>query len=173
MAESRTGDGSAGAPSEPTDATPPGIGGWSDRVLGLVALLIGIAYTIEARTFEVTAFGGGPVGPKTLPTGVGLLFCALAAYLVFRPDDGEPRWPTREAAWPIVLVVVSSYIYGRVMEPIGFIPASTAMTIVIGLLFKAPPRRLIPLSVLFPVVLAFIFNNWLELQLPDGWWGGF
>jgi putative tricarboxylic transport membrane protein len=92
--------------------------------------------------------------------------------LIVRPD-GEARWPTRSAAWQIALVVASSYVYGQVMEPVGFILASTAMTIVIGMLFKAPARSLVPLSLLFPIGLAYVFNNLLELQLPAGWWGGF
>ena len=141
-------------------------------MLGLVCLALGIWYIFEARTFDGTAFGSGPVGPKTLPTGVGILFAVLALYLVIKPDS-NPRWPTANAAWQIGLVVACSYVYGRVMEPIGFIAASTVMTIIIGLLFRAPPKRLVPLSVVFPVLLAFVFNNWLELRLPAGWWGGF
>jgi len=150
----------------------PHSGRWSDRVLGLVCLGIAVWYTFEARTFEVTAFGSGPVGPKTLPTGVGVIFGALALYLLFKPDP-SPRWPTARANWQVGLVVVSSYVYGRLIEPVGFILASAAMTIVIGLLFRASPKALVPLSVAFPVVLAFVFNNWLELRLPAGWWGGF
>lgn len=141
-------------------------------MLGLVCLAVGIWYTIEARTFDGTAFGSGPVGPKTMPTGVGILFCALALYLVVKPD-GEPRWPTARAGWQIAVVVVASYLYGRIIEPVGFIFASFAMTLIMGLLFKAPAKKLVPLALVFPVVLAFIFNNWLELRLPAGWWGGF
>jgi putative tricarboxylic transport membrane protein len=146
--------------------------GWSDRALGLVCLAIAAWYTSQARTFEVTAFGAGPVGPKTLPTGLGLLFGALALTLVVRPDP-EPVWPIRRAWWQIALVLACSYVYGQVLDSVGFIMASAVLTVILGLLFKAPPRRLVPLAVLFPTALAFIFNNWLELQLPDGWWGGF
>lgn len=146
--------------------------GWSDRVLGLVCLAIAIWYTAEARTFEGTAFASGPVGPKTLPTGIGLLFGALSLSLIVRPDPA-PRWPTSTAWWQIGLVLVSSYLYGQILDSVGFIVASAAMTIIMGMLFRAPARLLVPLSVIFPTVLAFVFNNWLELRLPAGWWGGF
>lgn len=171
MSESTPSTGSADGHSTAAGGTLRA-GGWSDRILGLVCLAIAIWYTFEARTFDGTAFGSGPVGPKTMPTGVGVLFGALALYLIIKPDRG-PRWPTARASWQIGLVVLSSYIYGRVMEPIGFIASSAVMTIVIGLLFRAPPKTLVPLSVVFPVALAFVFNNWLELRLPAGWWGGF
>jgi putative tricarboxylic transport membrane protein len=147
--------------------------GWSDRVLGVVCLAGAIWYTIEARTFDGTAFSSGPVGPKTLPTIIGVIFGALAIYLIVKPDRVRPRWPTAAAWWQIGLVVLCSYVYGRIIESIGFIVASILMTLVIGVLFRAPVRRLVPAAVIFTVVTAYIFNNWLELRLPAGWWGGF
>ncbi len=147
-------------------------GGWSDRALGLVGVVLAVVYTVKARTFDGTAFSSGPVGPKTLPTGVGFLFGMVSLYLIIRPDQ-NPRWPTQRAWWQIGLVVGCSYIYGQILERVGFIGASAAMICVIGLLFGAPLRRLLPLSVIFPAVLAFVFNNWLKLSLPAGWWGGF
>lgn len=173
---------SVAASDESSEHDPPGepgasgsglmSGGWSDRVLGLVCLVIAIWYTAEARTFEGTAFSSGPVGPKTLPTGVGLLFGGLSLSLIAKPDP-SPAWPTSKAWWQIGLVLATSYLYGQILDSVGFIVASAVMMIVLGLLFRAPPRLLVPLSVVFPTLLALVFNNWLELRLPDGWWGGF
>jgi len=59
------------------------------------------------------------------------------------------------------------------LEPLGFIIASTILAVVIGLFFNGPVRKLAPLALVFAIVVAFIFNNWLELRLPIGWWGGF
>jgi putative tricarboxylic transport membrane protein len=140
--------------------------------LGVVCLALAVWYTIEARTFEVTAFGSGPVGPKTLPTGVGLLFGALALAVILKPD-GPTAWPSRSAWLQIGVVLASSFFYGQLIQPVGFIVASAAMMLVLGMLFKAPLRLLAPLSLAFPTALAFIFNNILELRLPAGWWGGF
>ena len=47
------------------------------------------------------------------------------------------------------------------------------MAVIIGVFFRGPILKLVPLSFVFSVVIAFIFNNWLELRLPAGWWGGF
>lgn len=157
----------ASAPGQTTTAP-----GWSDRVLGLACLVGAIWYTVEARTFDGTGFGSGPVGPKTLPTGIGILFGVLALVVMVRPDPAA-RWPSKTAWWQIALVLISSYVYGQLIEPVGFIVASAVMTIIMGLLFRAPARLLVPLSFAFPTVLAYIFNNWLELRLPAGWWGGF
>lgn len=160
--------------SDPVDVddVPEEGGRWSDRIFGLICLLIAIVYTIEARTFDGTAFGSGPVGPKTLPTGLGVLFGVFALVAIVRPDI-SPTWPGRAAGWRIALVVGFSYVYGQIMSPVGFIIASAFMTVLLGFLFDAPLKKLLPLSILFPTVVAFIFNNWLELQLPPGIWGGF
>ena len=171
MAESPSSSSPSAAEGESGDGGES-VGHLSDRVLGGVCLIGAIWYTATARTYEGTGFGSGPVGPKTLPTGIGILFGALALYIMFRPDP-SPTWPGRKTAGPIILVVAASYAYGQIIEPVGFILSSAAMIIVIGLLFRAPLAKLLPLSVAFPVVLAFVFNNWLGLQLPDGLWGGF
>lgn len=167
-----------GDPDRPRGSDPDADGSrrtaapaWSDRVLGVVCLIGAVWYTIEARTFDGTGFGSGPVGPKTLPTGIGVLFGALSLVLILRPDPA-PRWPSRAAWWQIGVVLVSSYVYGQIIQPVGFILSSAVMTIIMGLLFRAPARLLIPLSLAFPTVLAYVFNNWLELRLPAGWWGG-
>ncbi|MEM9133969.1 MAG: tripartite tricarboxylate transporter TctB family protein [Actinomycetota bacterium] len=169
-------DNTASASSEPTpgtsaqETTPPSRS--SDRVVGVVGLVLAVWYTVEARTFDGTAFSSGPVGPKTLPTGIGLLFGLVSMYLFVRPDE-SPRWPTRGATWRIALVLGASYLYGQLLQPVGFIVASALISIVMGSLFRAPPARLVPLSIAFPIALAYVFNNLLELRLPAGWWGGF
>jgi hypothetical protein len=70
-------------------------------------------------------------------------------------------------------VVATSFVFGQLLEPLGFIVASTILAIAIGLFFKGPVRKLAPLALVFAIVVAFIFNNWLQLRLPVGWWGGF
>ena len=65
-----------------------------------------------------------------------------------------------------------SFLFGQLLEPIGFIIASTTLAVVIGLFFNGSIIKLVPLAFVFATVVAFIFNNWLELRLPAGWWGG-
>jgi len=143
----------------------------ADRVLGVLSLLFGIWYTVQARSFDGTAFASGPVGPKSLPTAIGILFGLVSLYLIFKPDP-SPDWSSPRILWRPALVVVSSYVYGQVLESIGFIASSVAMILVVGWMFGGKPGKLLPLGFVFSVVTAFIFNNLLELRLPVGWWGG-
>ncbi len=144
----------------------------SDRVLGLLCLAFGIWYIFETRNFALTEFRTGPVGPKTLPTLVGIAFAVLAMVLIFKPDE-SPDWGSSAVWGRLAAVVTTSFLFGQFLESLGFIIASTILAIVIGLFFKGPIIKLAPLSFAFATVVAFIFNNWLELRLPTGWWGGF
>jgi len=144
----------------------------SDRVLGFLCLALAVWYVLETRNFNLTTFGSGPVGPKTLPTLVGILFGLLALVLIAKPGE-SPSWGSATAWSQLVAVVATSFMFGQLLEPLGFIVASTILAVVIGLFFKGPIRKLAPLALGFAVVIAFIFNNWLELRLPTGWWGGF
>jgi len=171
-----------GSPSDASGAADGGTGGLpsreavpnytSDRVLGLISLAIAIWYVAETRNFQITQFGSGPVGPKTLPTLLGILFAIFALLLIIRPDE-SPKWASFNVAWRLVIIVGVSFLFGQLLEPMGFIFAATAMATLVGAFFDGPVKKLIPMSFAFAVALAYIFNNWLELQLPAGWWGGF
>lgn len=171
-----------GSQSDASEASGGGAGGLpsraaapshtSDRVLGLISLAIAIWYVAETRNFQVTEFGAGPVGPKTLPTLVGILFAIFALILIIRPDE-SPKWASFNVAWRLVIIVGVSFLFGQLLEPMGFIFAATAMAILVGVFFQGPLEKLVPLSFAFAVAVAYIFNNWLELRLPPGWWGGF
>ena len=162
---------SAGS-SDPSPGRPGKARYTSDRVLGLLCLALGIWYVLETRNFNVTAFGTGPVGPKTMPTLVGILFSILAIVLIARPSE-SPSWGSAAVWSQLTAVVVTSFLFGQLLEPLGFIVASTILAVVIGSFFKGPIAKLAPLSLAFAVAVAFIFNNWLGLRLPPGLWGGF
>ena len=169
------GSGQAPGPANQSDPSPivSGKGRYtSDRALGLLCLALGVWYVFETRNFAVTAFGTGPVGPKTLPTLLGILFALLALVLIFKPDE-SPSWGSFAVWSRLAAVVATSFLFGKLLEPMGFIVASTILAIIVGLLFRGPIAKLAPLSLVFATAVAFIFNNWLELRLPPGWWGGF
>lgn len=169
------GSGQAQVPAGQSDPSSVGSGKArhsSDRVLGFLCLALAVWYVFETRNFNVITFGNSPVGPKTLPTIVGIVFGLLALLLIAKPSE-SPSWGSATAWSQIVAVVATSFMFGQLLEPLGFIVASAILAVVIGLFFKGPIRKLAPLALAFAVVVAFVFNNWLELRLPIGWWGGF
>ncbi len=103
---------------------------------------------------------------------LGIFFSALALYLIVKPDE-SPTWAPTPVWIRIAAVVATSFLFGQLLQTFGFIIASTVLAIIIGTFFKGPIAKLVPMSLVFAIVIAFIFNNWLELRLPAGWWGGF
>jgi putative tricarboxylic transport membrane protein len=156
--------------STPSQQVAAGRG--SDRVLGLLSLAFGIWYVFETNNFAVTAFGTGPVGPKTLPRILGVIFIVMALGVIFKPD-ASPTWGSRVVWARLGAVVATSFLFGQIIDKVGFILASAALTVIIGSFFQGPLKKLVPLSLVFTTVVAYVFNNWLELHLPVGWWGGF
>jgi hypothetical protein len=144
----------------------------SDRMLGALSLVFGLWYIFDTTNFAVTSFGTGPVGPKTLPRILGVAFVALAIGLLIKPDT-SPEWGSKGVWGRMGAVVATSFMFGQVIESVGFILSSATLAVIIGLFFGGPIKKLVPLSFVFTVVVAFVFNNWLELHLPIGWWGGF
>jgi putative tricarboxylic transport membrane protein len=169
------GSGQAQGPADQSDSSSVVSGKprhGSDRVLGFLCLALAVWYVLETRNFNVITFGNSPVGPKTLPVLIGIVFGILALVLIARPNE-SPSWGSPTAWSQLVAVIATSFMFGQLLEPLGFIVASAILAIVVGLFFKGPIRKLAPLALGFAVVIAFIFNNWLELRLPTGWWGGF
>lgn len=162
----------ASSGSQSSLSRSPSVHDRSDRLVGVLGLALSIWYVLETRNFAVTAFGSGPVGPKTLPNILGIAFGVLSLALIFKPDE-SPTWSPPRIWLRMGIVVATSFAFGQVLETAGFIIASAALSIVIGLFFKGPIKKLVPLSLVFTVAVAYIFNNWLELRLPVGWWGGF
>jgi len=154
--------GQAHEPAGQSDSSSGGSGKpryTSDRVLGFLCLALAVWYVLETRNFNLTTFGTGPVGPKTLPTMVGILFGLLALVLIAKPGE-SPSWGSPTVWSQLVAVVATSFMFGQLLEPFGFIVASTILAIVIGLFFNGPIRKLAPLALVFAIVVAYIFNNW-------------
>ena len=53
----------------------------SDRIFGLVAALVALAYIVSATSIQ-TSFLSDPVGPKVFPIAIGVIAMLCSLYLV-------------------------------------------------------------------------------------------
>lgn len=107
----------------------------SDRILGLVLLILSAAYAIGARAMEV-GFLSDPVGPRTFPYPIALILGISSLWLILRPDP-EPAWPGR-GFWVLFgLVLLSLVAYAYLLVPLGFIVMTTLEMTLLSLLFGA------------------------------------
>lgn len=110
----------------------------SDRIFGLVALFVALAYIASATQIE-TSFLVDPVGPKAFPIMVGAVAALSALVMVLRPDP-DPAWPPARTWRSLALAVVVLVAYAYALKPMGFIvPTAIAAAI---LSYQISPRGL-------------------------------
>ena len=100
----------------------------SDRIFGLVALFVALAYIASATQIQ-TSFLADPVGPKSFPILVGSVAAISSLYMIIRPDP-DPNWPVGRTWGALALAVVVLIGYAYSLKPMGFIvPTAIAAAI--------------------------------------------
>jgi len=144
----------------------------SDRIFGLVALFVALAYIASATQIQ-TSFLADPVGPKAFPILIGLIAALSSLVLILRPDP-DPDWPVLRTFGSIFIAIVVLVAYAYALKPLGFlVPTAIAAAI---LSYQISPHRVnAPLSGLgLSVGLFLLFKYALGLGLvpfPKGLFG--
>ncbi len=138
----------------------------ADRVAGAILLLIGIWYLWTATTLK-SAFIGDVLGPSAFPLLLGVLLIILSILLMLKPDE-NPEWPQAQGWLRIGLILASFIVYSYIIEPLGYIVATSLEMIALSLIFKGPPVKSIIASVVFSTVMFILFFVILDLRLPVG-----
>ena len=137
----------------------------SDRLTGLVLLVLAIAYVVTAGGYEARI--SDPLGPSVFPLVLGIPFGVLSLYLIVRPDP-EPAWAR---GWPLLkqgLAVVAFVAYAYLLEPLGFIVATILGVTALACLLGARPGPAAAAGGVIAVVLFVLFDVLLSLPLPAG-----
>ena len=91
----------------------------SDRIFGLVASLLALAFIASAFQIQ-TSFLSDPVGPKLFPIIIGCVGAISGMYMVFRPD-AEPEWPVLRTFGALAFAVIVLVLYAFALVPGGFL----------------------------------------------------
>lgn len=135
----------------------------SDRLTGLLFLLLAIWFGVTARGFE-QGFGD-PVGPALFPQLVAIPLGLFALFLLLRPDP-EPGWPAGRLLLRQGFMLAALLAYPLFLEPLGF-PLATALGLwAMSLLLGA--RIIIGLlaAISMAIALYLLFDLLLGLHLP-------
>lgn len=97
----------------------------SDRILGLVLMLLAAGYTFAATQTQ-TSFLIDPVGPKTVPVMIGVLIMVCAAVMLWKPDP-DPEWPAARDFLRLGAATAVLILYALSLKEMGFlIPTALA-----------------------------------------------
>lgn len=143
----------------------------SDRLLGVLALVLGITLFVVCSSFPGAA--SNRPGPAFLPRLLASLFSVCGLIFILRPaacsDDANPvAWP----AWYRALSVVAGIVlFILVIEHVGYVVTATILTLVVFLLLENSwSTSVIATLVLVPGTYT-LFSSVLGVVLPVGWFG--
>ncbi|MGF2733644.1 tripartite tricarboxylate transporter TctB family protein [Marinobacter sp. DUT-1] len=141
--------------------------GFGDRILGLGLLVLAVAYGWAAQQWPEPFGGAESVGPETFPTILSVVLVAGSLYLMIKPDP-DAHWPIGKSALELVVSVVVLIVYALLLEPLGFIIATTLAVGTLSWRMGAAPKRAFLTGLISAVVVFVLFNYGLSLSLPAG-----
>ncbi|MEM8787332.1 MAG: tripartite tricarboxylate transporter TctB family protein [Pseudomonadota bacterium] len=109
----------------------------SDRVFGLVVVLVALAYIASAFQIQ-TSFMSDPVGSKTFPILLGAVSALCGAVMILRPDD-EPAWPGPLTLLKLAAAVAVLVAYAYSLKPFGFLLPTAVAASVLSYQIQARP----------------------------------
>ncbi len=108
----------------------------SDRIFGLIVLMVSLAYIIAATKIQ-TSFLSDPVGSKAFPMIIGAVAAICGLFLMIKPDP-EPNWPVSRTLMALLMAIIVLVAYAYALRPLGFlIPTAVAAAI---LSYQISPR---------------------------------
>ena len=86
---------------------------------------------------------------------------------MIKPDP-DAEWPLGKSALELVVSVVVLLVYALLLEPLGFIIATTLAVGTLSWRMGATPTRAFVSGLLSAVLVFVLFNYGLSLSLPAG-----
>jgi putative tricarboxylic transport membrane protein len=147
-----------------------------DRISSLVFLVFSFLVCVGSYRLPVGIGIWHEPGPGFFPFWAGMIMGVLSflAYLKALRTKGADigPWYSRERWKKVLLILVILVAYAFVLEKLGFVVSTFLLLFV---LFKVVEDQRWWLAVGGSLAVAIvsygIFDRWLKLQLPKGFWG--
>jgi putative tricarboxylic transport membrane protein len=135
----------------------------SDRIFGLVAAVVALAYIASATQIPV-GFITDPVGPKGFPLLVGAVAAVCAIFMVLRPDE-DPSWPGLRTFGALLIAVLVLVGYAYALKPMGFLVPTALAAGILSYQISPKVKNAIGAGLGLSVGLFLIFKYALDLGL--------
>lgn len=135
----------------------------SDRIFGLVVLMMALAYIASATQIQ-TSFLGDPVGPKAFPIIVGAVAAICGLVLIIRPDP-DPDWPAAHTMVALLIAIVVLVGYAFALKPLGFIIPTAICAAILSYQISPRARPAMAAGAGLSVGLFVLFKFALGLSL--------
>ncbi|MDD7687646.1 MAG: tripartite tricarboxylate transporter TctB family protein [Actinomycetaceae bacterium] len=132
----------------------------------LILLFVIAAYVSSFGVLDTS--GSSDPGPAAYPRVVLLVIGVCALGMFFIHDDPDEIVPPRSIAM-VVAVFSAIAIYIAIIGLLGYIAATALFTAVMVLLAgERRPIFIVLYSIIFSVVIYFVFSRYLGIVLPEG-----
>jgi len=138
----------------------------SDRIASLLLIAVGAVFIYLATQIQ-TAFFSDPLGARWVPIFIGIFLIGSSVALFVQPRS-TVAWPPRETLLRLVLTLAGFIAYGFLLNPLGFIVATTIAFALFALQFGGKPIRAVLAGAIFAVAAYLLFSTALDLYLPTG-----
>lgn len=138
----------------------------SDRILGAVGLILGVAFIWGATLIE-TGFIVDALGPKSFPVIIGSVLVLGSGYLLVRPDP-EPAWPALSGVLEILGAIVVLVGYALALEPVGFVISTAVAAALLSWRLGSTPLGGAIAGIGISLGIYVIFHLVLGLSLARG-----
>lgn len=138
----------------------------SDRLLGAIGLILGVAFIWSATRIE-TGFIVDPLGPRSFPAIIGSVLCLASLYIFMRPD-AEPHWPFASRWLEIGAAIVILIAYSFFLEDLGFVIATAIAATLLSWRLGSAPHWAIVSGIGISVGIYAVFHLVLGLSLAKG-----
>jgi putative tricarboxylic transport membrane protein len=147
-----------------------------DRISSLIFLVFSILICVGSYRLPVGIGSWHDPGPGFFPFWAGVIMGILSfvAYMRALRTQGEDIGPWySQGRWKKVLLILVIILgYALVLETLGFVVSTFLLLFT---LFKVAEDQgwwlAVGGSVIVAVASFVIFDRWLKLQLPKGFWG--
>jgi putative tricarboxylic transport membrane protein len=135
----------------------------SDRLTGLITILVALAFFASATQLEAPFFAD-PLGPKAFPFLISSVALIAGLVMFLRPDE-EPDWPVLSTIIRLVLATVILVFYAYSLKPLGFLFSTAVASAAISYQIKAQAARSVITGICLSAGLFIIFKYALGLSL--------
>lgn len=138
----------------------------NDRILGLAALALAVFMTAAGWGIEAP-FAYEPVGPRAFPLLLALIIGLCGLWLVYKGGHAVEANPPG-ANGRIALMVVFAAAYAFLFQWLGFVIATSLMTVFVGRLFGGSWAKCAIGGGVMSLFFFVLFDKVLDVVLPGG-----
>ena len=141
----------------------------SDRIFGLIGVLLAIGFALSALAIE-ESFLSDAVGPKAFPLIIAAILGLSSAVIALRPD-AAPQWPALGRLVEIAAAAVVMVLYAELLPEAGFVLATAFAAAYLAWRLGSGPIEAVATGIGTSVGIYVIFHLVLGLSLARGPWG--